>query len=294
MNALRWLRSNQTLGGMPPQSTADLAAPESNYKPLTENVLAASLVLREAVADAADRRVAWDLVDFAWHEFREGDLLYERALRHTLMSDPLEVYAHFVRCGHRHPHLERLLAHQARLRSARAVEVIPNRKLAVANAARTVGLDRGDDWTVLAAVTWLGLTPEPWALDWMTAYYLTHTVFHLTDWGDRPQNLSAEIADYLQTWLPVWLDVWLEIGEWDLAGELLIVGACLDEPYCDAGHWERFTAAQHDDGLVPRDTEPVDGKPEQVFADHQHTAVVAIIAGTLATARASRPRLGLP
>ncbi len=294
VKALRWLRANQTLGAMPPESTADLADPDSVYKPLSENALAASLVLREAIAEPAELHAAEDLVDFAWRELRDGDLLYERALRHTLMSDPLEVYAHFARCGRRHTHLERLLNHQARLRSVRGAEVIPNRRLAIANAARIVGLDHGHDWAALAAATWLGALPEPWAIDWMTAYCVTHTVFHLTDWGARPDGLNPEITSYLQTWLPVWIEVWLEIGQWDLVGELLIVGACLDEPYRDPGHWGAFAAVQHDDGLVPRDAEPVDGEPAQVFTDHQHTAVVAIVAGTLATARTAVSRPSSP
>jgi len=287
VKALRWLRTNQRLGAMPPNTTADIAEPNNTYKPLSENALAASLVLREGVAEPADLHAAEDILDFAWRELRAGDLLYERALLHTLMTDPLEVYAHFVRCGRRHPNLDQLLAHQTRLRSVRAIEVLSNRKLAIANAARIVGLDYGHDWDILTATTWLGAIPEPWTIDWMTAYHMTHTVFHLTDWGAHPNGLNAEITSYLQTWLPVWIEVWLEIGQWDLVGELLIVGACLDEPYRDPEHWAAFAAVQHDDGLVPRDTEPVDGTPEQVFTEQQHTAVVAIVAGTLATARTS-------
>lgn len=79
LKALRWLRANQTLGGMPPDATADLTDPDNNYKPLSENVLAASLVLREAIAGPADLRAAREVVDFAWGELRAGDLLYERA-----------------------------------------------------------------------------------------------------------------------------------------------------------------------------------------------------------------------
>lgn len=285
--ALRWLHTNQRLGAMPPGTTADLAEPDSVYKPLGESALAASLVLREAVAKPADLHAAEELVDFTWHELGTGDLLYERALRHTLMTDPLEVYAHFVRCGRRHPSLDQLLAHQIRLCSVHNIEALPNRKLAIANAARIIGLDYGHDWNTLSAATWLGARPEPWAIDWMTAYYMTHTVFHLTDWGARPEGLNAEITAYLWTWLPVWIDVWLEIGEWDLVGELLIVGACLEEPYRNSHHWAAFAAVQHPDGLVPRDAEPVEGTPQQIFTAHQHTVMVAIVAGTLATARIS-------
>ncbi|MEU4448091.1 hypothetical protein AB0K14_03765 [Actinosynnema sp. NPDC050801] len=131
--------------------------------------------------------------------------------------------------------------------------------------------------------TWLGRTPQPWALDWMTAYCLTHTAFHATDWAAAPAELPPDVAEYLGNWLPawadVWADVWAEAGQWDLLGELLIVGACLPEPWCDRAAWEPFAQAQHADGLVPRDADPVADDPWQRFHDHQHTAVVATTAG---------------
>lgn len=289
VKALRWLHAHRTLGTLPPDADADLGGPQTGYKAVSETALAGSLVLREAVAGPADLRAAEELLEFAWRQLRCGDLLLDRQLRHTLVTDPLEVYAPFARAGLRHAGLDQLLAHQCRLRSLRAVEVVPHRRLAVANAARIVGLDLGYDWAALAATTWLGGLPEPWAIDWGTAYAVTHTVFHLTDWGRLPAGLPRHCTDYLHTWLPVWIEVWGEVGQWDLVGELLIAGACLDEPYDDLAHWERFAAVQHADGLVPRDTEPVEGTPEQVFGDHEHTAVVAVIAGTLASARAEGP-----
>lgn len=285
--ALSWLHAQRSLGAFPTDTTESLADPDSVYKPLGETALAASLILRDGVTGPGQRAAAQSLVDFAWRQFREGDLLYERQLRHLLMSDPLEIYAHFVRCGYRHRRLDRLLAHHARLRSVRGIEVTPSRRLAVANAARLVGLDHGDDWHALARATWLGSTPEPWALNWMTAYAMTHTVFHLTDWGARPTGLPPDLTAYVRSWLPVWIDVWREVEQWDLVTELLIVGASLDQPLCDPADWEAVAAAQHEDGFMPRDGDRVDDDPARRFTDHQHTVVVTAIAGTIAGARAA-------
>lgn len=283
--ALSWLHAHRELGALPPDSTADLGDPDGVYKPLGETTLAASLVMRDAAAGSGQQAAAQSLLDFTWAQMRHGDLLYERQLRHTLMTDPVETYAHFARVGYRHPQLDALLVHHARLRSVRGVELLPNRRLAVANAARMSGLDDGADWDALVRATWLGGTPEPWAIDWMTAYCLTHTVFHVTDWGARPDCLPADLADYLHDWLPVWIDVWREIRQWDLVAELLIVGMCLDEPYCDPDDWRMLAELQHDDGLVPRDGRPVHDDPARRFREHQHTVVVASIAGTIAVAR---------
>ncbi|MFF3645653.1 DUF6895 family protein [Streptomyces sp. NPDC002564] len=286
--ALGWLHAQRELGALPADSTAELGEPDSVYKPLGESALAASLVLRESAAGSTDLRLAHELIGFCWRQLGDGDMLYERLLRYSMMTDPLETYAPFARGGLRHEPLENLLAHTSALRSVRAVEILPNRRLAVANAARVVGLDpegRSYDWATLTRATWLGATPEPWLIDWMTAYCLTHTVFHLTDWGARPEGLPADLTAYVTAWLPAWIDIWAEIEQWDLVAELMIVGCCLVEPYCTAADWERLARAQHPDGLVPRDGDPVPDDPGRRFADHQHTAVVAAIAGTLAVSR---------
>ncbi|MCD9145223.1 DUF6895 family protein [Streptomyces albireticuli] len=289
--ALSWLHANRALGALPPGTTEELADPDSVYKPLGETTLAASLLLRDGVAGPGQLAAAQSLMDFTWDQFRQGDMLYERQLRHTLMTDPLEVYAPFVRCGYRHADLDRLLAHRARLRSVDGVELLPNRRLAAANAARVVGLDRepggGPDWDALARATWLGARPEPWAINWITAYAMTHTVFHLTDWGRLPHGMPPDLTAYVRTWLPVWIDIWREVQQWDLVVELLIVGASLDEPYCRPEDWEAVAALQHEDGLVPRDGDPVDDDPRERFTDHQHTVVVTAVAGSVALARAA-------
>lgn len=287
--ALTWLHTHREHGALPPDTIAELAEPDSVYKPLGETALAASLVLREGVAGSTELRLARELLDFSWKQFGGGVMLHERLLRYPMMSDPLETYAHFARCGYRHEALDRLLAHTTSLRSARAAEILPNRRLAVANAARLSGFDQGGlatDWDGLSRATWLGACPEPWLIDWMTAYYVTHTVFHLTDWGRLPSGLPGDVSPYLTRWLPAWIDIWAEIGEWDLVAELLIVNSCLPRPLRDPTAWERLAGIQHEDGLMPRDGHPVGDDPGERFAAHHHTTVVAAVAGTLAVSRA--------
>ncbi|MFD8935464.1 DUF6895 family protein [Streptomyces sp. NPDC059578] len=287
---LSWLHANRAHGAFPQDGTETLAEPDSVYKPLSESALAASVILRDGVAGPGQLVAAQSLLDFCWEQFRQGDMLYERQLQHVLMTDPLETYATFARCGYRHADLHRLLTHLTGLRSVGGIEHLPNRKLAVANAARVVGLDRRDDWAALTRDTWLGALPEPWAINWITGYAVTHTVFHLTDWGSRPQGLSPQITAYLRTWLPVWIDIWREVAQWDLVGELLIVGASLDEPYCNPEDWQMLADLQQEDGFVPRDGSPVDDDPALRFSDHQHTVVVTAVAGSVALARAAGDR----
>ncbi|MDN0193563.1 hypothetical protein [Streptomyces sp. S.PNR 29] len=284
--ALRWLHTHRQAGAL---DGGDIAGNAEACKALQETALAASLVLRDGAAGSEQRRLAHELLEFAWAQLRDGRLLYERLLRHPLATDTLEGYAHFARAGYRHRGMERLIAHLAAMGTTGTVEHVPNRRLAVANALRITGHDRGPgaaDRETLTRATWLGGTPQPWHLDWMTGYHITHTVFHLTDWGRDPGGLPDDVAAYLARWLPVWTDVWAETGQWDLVGELLIVGSCLPEPYGELGDWERLAEIQHADGLMPRDDDPVDDDPVTRFHDHQHPTVVAAVAGTLALTRA--------
>ncbi|MER6298360.1 hypothetical protein ABT247_02145 [Kitasatospora sp. NPDC001539] len=287
--ALTWLHAahRDGLGRIPDNTVVDLATPNDAYKPLGELALAASVVLRDGVAGPAGTRAARELLDYAWEQLREGDLLYERQLRHVTMSDPLELYGHFARAGYRHPALDDLLESIGRLRAAHAIEIQGNRRLAIANARRLIGLSHQPDWAALTAGTWLGALPEPWAVEWEIAYQNTHTVFHLTDWGAHPEGLPEPIRDYLHDWLPAWLDIWLEIGQWDLAVELLMVDACIGEPITGRQGWDALAAVQRADGLVPRDAnDPVSDDREEAFRENQHTAVVAVLAGDITLARA--------
>ncbi|MFH9657050.1 DUF6895 family protein [Streptomyces sp. NPDC017248] len=284
--ALDWLHTHRRLGALPHGTGlgADLAA----YKAVAEVALAAGLTVRSGTAGSREHAQSRELLDFGWSQMRHGDLLYERLLHHPLTTDPLECYSHFAVAGYRHHGLEDLVAHLAATGVASALECVPNRRLAIANALRATGHDRGPsrpDWPALTRATWLGATPQPWLIDWETAYAMTHTVFHLTDWGRNPQALGQEPAAYLGQWLPVWTDVWSETCQWDLVGELLIVGNCLPQPYAEVDDWQRLAQVQHPDGLMPRDADGVDDDPATRFADHQHTTVVAVIAATVALAR---------
>ncbi|MFJ8041895.1 DUF6895 family protein [Kitasatospora sp. NPDC096147] len=286
--ALHWLHRAHRLGhgAVPPDATVDPAAPDTAYPPIGESALAASLVLRDGVAGQRDLAAAGETLEFCWHQLQGGNLLYERQLRFPQATDPLEAYAPFARSGYRHRELDGLLRSLAALRAAEAVELLPHHRLAVANARRITGLvHRPPDWAALAAATLLGGTPEPWTVDWSAGYRLGQSVFHLTDWGARPDDLPERLRGYLRAWLPVWVDVWLETGQWDLVATLLAADSCTGAPVCGPEPWERLCAAQHPSGLTPRDAEPVSPDPSRAFRDHERTAAVTVVAGTLALAR---------
>lgn len=151
------------------------------------------------------------------------------------------------------------------LRSWASLELDPTRRLGMSAFQRRFGLPPRPPEADLVGATWLARTPEPWTVSGHIAYDVTHTVFHLTDWGENPDGLPPDIADYLATWLPVWIDDWLDLKRWDLLGELLVVDACLPRPTLDERAWEAFAAAQRPDGAMPAVRDMPEGDPDEVF-----------------------------
>ncbi len=164
----------------------------------------------------------------------------------------------FRELGYRQPDLESAIRLNHRLASWAALEVLPVRRLGLSAIERRFGVEPSVPETAALAHTWLARRPEPWTVEGHIGYDITHTVFHLTDWGEKPAGLPADIAEYLALWLPVWLDDWLDLKRWDLLGELLVVDACLPEPTLDPAAWAGFAQAQEPDGAMP----VVGGMPE--------------------------------
>jgi hypothetical protein len=281
VGAWRWLDAVRDRFALPSDASFDQLHPAEDIKPLGELTLAASLAIREDALGSREKHIARSLIDFAWTQLHHGELLFD-LISATLVPYPMEIYAWFRRAGYRYPRLDQLLGHLTNLRAARTPEVAAHRVLAASNAARLLGLPQRVNPAALAALTWLGGTPEPWRVDPFILYAMTHTVFHLTDWGARPQQLSANQQSYLHAWLPAWLEVYLEAGQWDLLGELLIVDLCLNAPDHHPHAWHALARAQHPDGLLPAGPERVPHQAAKAFRSHHHPTIVAAIAGTMA------------
>ncbi|ASO20535.1 hypothetical protein FHR81_004646 [Actinoalloteichus hoggarensis] len=282
--AFGWLSEACPYFRMPPGPVADIDVGES-VKPLCELALAGSLAVRESVTGSREAQIAPELVDFAWREFGCGRVLLELQRRSVAETYPMETYAPFVWAGLRHPELDELSAHLAGLRSTQVIEQLPNRLLAVAAAQRVIGLPETLDRRELTARTWLGGRSEPWTVDFLTAYAVTHTVFHLTDWGARPEELPSPLQNYLHRWLPAWIEVYREAEQWDLVGELLMVDLCLEAPSHPVGAWVALAGAQRADGLLPYGPVPAPRRTSEAFRNFYHPTVVAAIAGTLLVSR---------
>ncbi|WP_413760274.1 DUF6895 family protein [Streptomyces sp. MMBL 11-3] len=257
------------------------------FKPVGELAVVCKVLFREGVAGSRQAQLARQLLDHAWRDTLDGGRMLVRGQRIEPFSPiPFEVYLPFRELGHSHPELERSILLNHRLESFAAHELTPVRRLGLSAFQRRFGLRPRPPESEMVGETWLGRTPEPWTVEGHAAYDVTHTVFHLTDWGEAPERIPPRIADYLATWLPVWLDDWLDLQRWDLLGELLVVDACLPRPTLDERAWRGFAAAQQDDGAMPAIRTMPQGEPDELFDLVYHPTLVAAFASVLATSRA--------
>ncbi|GAA2653781.1 DUF6895 family protein [Streptomyces lunalinharesii] len=291
--ALSWLDAHRDFFRLTPEDRATGSATIERLKPIGELAINMQVLFREGVAGSRQRTRAGALLDFAWRELLDGGNVLAALQQEEPHSPvPLEVYAPFHELGHRHPGLEAALAVTRRTATWTALEMAPNRRLGVLNAERKIGLTPSTDPDQALARTWLGQLPEPWTVQLHIAYDVTHTVFHLTNWGEAPDRIPPDVAAYLTRYLPAWLDDWADLEHWDLLGELLVVDACLPRPALDARLWELYAAAQDASGAMPIRHAMPEGDPDLVFDQVHHPTLVAAFASAMATSRALTSTVG--
>ncbi|MEU6173086.1 hypothetical protein ABZ832_14320 [Streptantibioticus parmotrematis] len=285
LRALEWLHAHRDGFRLEPDADPEVGLMD-RFKPIGELAVICGVIFREGVAGSRQSQLARQLLDHVWRDTLDGGrMLVEGARTEPISPIPFEVYLPFRELGYEQPDIERATRLNHRLGSWSAVEVLPVRRLGLSAFQRRFGLRPEPPVDEATARTWLARTPEPWTVEGHIAYDITHTVFHLTDWGERPDRLPPHIAGYLADWLPVWLDDWLELRRWDLLGELLVVDACLPRPTFDEAAWEGFAAAQQPDGAMPAVREMPEGEPEDVFDLVYHPTLVAAFASALALSR---------
>jgi hypothetical protein len=286
VGALEWLWAHRDGFRLEPDADPEVGFLD-RFKPVGELGMICAVLFREGAAGTRQTQLARQLLDHAWREILDGGRMLVRGQRMEPLSPiPFEVYLPFKELGYSQPETEVATALNHRLDSWVRLAVNPTRRLGLSAFQRRFGLSPRPPESALADNTWLAATPEPWTVECHTAYDITHTVFHLTDWGENPGGLPPGIAEYLATWLPVWLDDWLDLQRWDLLGELLVVDACLPRPTLDRAAWEGFAAAQQPDGAMPAIRTMPEGDPEEVFDIVYHPTLVAAFASLLATSRA--------
>jgi hypothetical protein len=285
--AVHWLHVHRGHFRVRTGSGASATEAKERFKPVGELAMVGRVLDREGVAGSQQAAQLKRLIDFAWYEALEaGELLAWLQRDEPFSPIPLEVYVHFRELGYVHRGIEQHTRLTAATASWAALETTPNRRLGITRCETRAGLRPSVEVSEATGRTWLGRTPEPWSVEDNIAYDITHTVFHLTDWGRHPEHLPEDIARYLGLWLPVWLEEWARKEYWDLLGELLVVDACLPRPTLEPDAWQRFAAAQSTEGAMPMHRTLPEETGEALFDAVYHPTLVALFASTMATSRA--------
>ncbi|WP_070198578.1 DUF6895 family protein [Streptomyces oceani] len=312
--ALSWLHGRLPRFRPPPGVADPVDTPGESrdllLKPLGELAQLCVCVLRAAPAGSVQRRLAREMLDFAWRETGRGELFRTLARDEPHAVHPVETYGPFAEAGLRHREFEEYARFLVTTRAWSLAEEPPTRALALLNARRRLGVSYAlggartadprattdEAFAEATRRTWLGGLAEPWTFEARVGYALTHHVFHLTNWGALPEQLPPEVRDHLALWLPAWLDCCVAGRHWDLTGELLAVAAILPPPHAGAvpiaEAWEAYAAAQDADGAYAElgtppsaETGQSDHDEERVFRACYHATVVAALAAVLAAAR---------
>ncbi|MEI7032375.1 DUF6895 family protein [Streptomyces pratensis] len=285
--ALDWTDAHRAGFALPVDVLEPHVQVNATLKPLGELAQLGSAIRRSTPAGSPEHSRAGELVAYAWEQTDAGGLLLELLRGEPFAAYPYEIYAAFAGHGLRHEGFERLAGTLTATRGWAHTEQQANRQLGLVNSERRVGAPPHADAGAVLARTWLGGLSEPWTFEGPSGYALTHTVFHLTDWGRAPDRVPEETDAYLRTWLPPWADGCLESRQWDLTGELLAVAASLPGPaplpLLDAV-WPVLADAQHPSGCVPETGPPADGAAggdPYPFIDCYHSTLVTAFAAAL-------------
>ncbi|MET4923371.1 hypothetical protein P3L51_13570 [Streptomyces sp. PSRA5] len=289
--ALEWVCDHRDSFALPDDVLDPRADVNRTLKPLGELAQLSHSILTHSAPGSDRHRRASELLDFAWEQTGRGGLFLDLLRGEPFTTYPLEIYAAFATAGLRHTGFEELTATVRRTRGWARIEQEPNRRLGVLNSERRVGFTPYGESSAAFARTWLGGLPEPWTFERTAGYGLTHVVFHLTDWGNAPHWMPAELRDYLALWLPAWLDTCLEAEQWDLSCELLAVAASLPDVSSDTGTartvesaWARIAEVQDAAGGIPENGAGRPHEPARDFAYCYHSTLMAAFAATLADA----------
>ncbi len=182
--------------------------------------------------------------------------------------------------GYRSDYYEESIRRLRRNGYLRGTEEVPYRILEREHILWRAGCRREPRWKTLYSATTLAGCRRVLGLDEEAAYSVTHTLFYLTDFGNRdatfdhPETLRVErIVESLlvHSW---------RTGNWDLVGELLVSLNCLRRPLSPLRRVVEATfreAISGEGGWPSGEPKRTDEAASSEFWAHYHATLVAIL-----------------
>lgn len=307
--SLRWL--NSEIHGF---SLPDTAKPSgASVKALSELAIAYAWLVQcrnrlSPLANCATLERSLEL----WRRFIIGECqkrpYAEAARRYPAQAFNLLVsYLALRSSGYRSTYHEETLRLVRRWGYPAVTETVPYRVLNNQYFLWKSGLTRREpSWQTLYKRTILARAHCIVYLDRDDAYSITHTLFYLTDFGNRPLPLPDSEQTRINEIIEALLVHYWRTSYWDLVGELLINLECLNmgKSVCYTGSANAFQQAWLKNGAVP--PHPVESKPDHVdptnnekgadedksadertkfFWRHYHTTLVGVLYCALTLSR---------
>ena len=190
--------------------------------------------------------------------------------------------------GYRSPYYEQTLRFARRWGYPMASETVPYRILDRHFFFWKSGYSRREPkWYELYRHTALGNRCSPAYMDVESAYSVTHTIFYLTDFGNRPAPLPVKDIDYITHLLDPLLVHYWRVGNWDLIGELLVAMNCVSHSgsIVSEAAAHAFVQVWRPDGMVAANVVSAAallstgglGLDELHFRSCYHTTLVALL-----------------
>jgi len=297
MAGLGWLEREREGFALPPGQEPELF----RLKGLGELAAIAEVLWRRPDLPASVRARVHALLEFAWRELGEGEVLarFLEARAYPVLGT---TYSVFERVGWRHEPTRQRLAALGQPGALAAA-----RPSAPKGAGEPVAAQYGSDGVAVLclglALSWEVLRlPSPWQrprlylntrlakrpevaeLSVPEGYSLTHAVFFMTDWGADPHGLPATERAYLAEHGPRWMEAFRRQRHFDLYAELAAVLCCVEAP-APAEAESVLRAAQEEDGAVPGPAERIAERTRGIedaerrrFISAYHTTLAATLA----------------
>lgn len=234
-------------------------------KPIAELVFASEIVLLNSNADVELERKSKEWSHHCWSQIREGEILREAMESRTDFLLFAAMYAPFRRYDLINERLEQTL--RQRLETSGASEQFPAWVvILMIRTLNTLGIQPPWKLEDCFRRTWLFGLPEVAVIQGMRGYELTHTVFFLTDFGRRFQDLPGIHREYLILHLPQWMQSCRTANHYDMLAELVMVARCIRMD--DQEDWGAVLLSRASSG-------------EQDFREQYHPMLTALMASVM-------------
>ena len=286
--AMEWLWAHRDGFRLEPDVDPEVGFLE-RFKPIGELALICRVLFREGVAGSRQAELARKLLDHTWRHTLDGGRMLVRGQRIEPLSPiPFEVYLPYKELGYSEPEVERATVLYHRLDSWARPRTGPDPASGTVRVPAPVRPHaRACPRRTSSAPPGWAARPSPGRSEGHIAYDITHTVFHLTDWGEHPAACRRTSPTTSPPGCRSGSTTGWTSKRWDLLGELLVVDACLPRPTLDERRLARASPPRS------RPTAPCPpyarcrrANPDELFDMVYHPTLVAAFASVLATSRA--------